>query len=100
MVSYFKVYDSVVSSHKAAGSVSDDDVLLARKLVLIVLTDFVCWVPIIVMSIASLCGIRIEDTVSAWVAIIVLPINSSLNPVLYTIANIDCKSKKKRKKNG
>ena len=99
LVGYICIYFSVTSSRKAAGNISNDDIVLARKLTFIVLTDFVCWTPIILMSIASLFGVRIPAHVSAWVAIIVLPINSAINPILYTIANINCGSSRNKKQN-
>ena len=95
LVGYISIQHSVTSSHRAAGNMSNDDVILARKVAFIILTDFACWGPIIIMTIASLCQVKVPPTLSAWVAIIILPINSALNPILYTLVNVDCKSKKK-----
>ena len=56
---------------------------LHRKLTLIILTDFFCWVPFIVVS--ALHYLSIVDA-SPWYAtfsILILPINSVLNPLLY-----------------
>ena len=39
---------------------------------------------------AALGGASIEPEVSAWIAVFVLPLNSAVNPVLYTISAIDC----------
>ncbi|GAB1600041.1 G-protein coupled receptor GRL101-like, partial [Argonauta hians] len=62
------------------------DSAMAKRITLIVLTDFFCWVPIIILGIASLCGARIPPEVYAWVAVFFLPVNSAINPVLYTLS--------------
>ncbi|XP_071956207.1 G-protein coupled receptor GRL101-like [Antedon mediterranea] len=60
---------------------------MARKLGLIVFTDFCCWAPIIVMAIGSETGwMTIPDDIYVWAATFIIPINSSVNPYLYTIA--------------
>ena len=41
------------------------DQTMARRMTLIVLTDFFCWVPIILLGVASLLGANIEPQVSA-----------------------------------
>ncbi|PIK37947.1 putative G-protein coupled receptor, partial [Apostichopus japonicus] len=58
---------------------------MARKMTLIVFTDFCCWMPIIILGVASLCGANIHPPVFAWVAVFVLPLNSAVNPLLYTL---------------
>ena len=98
-IGYCSIYRSVIVSHKNAGNeIYENDIRLARNISLIVLTDFACWVPIILLSIVAMTGTRIPAEVSAWVAVIVLPLNSALNPILYTIASIDCTRKKKPRK--
>ncbi|KAK6167360.1 hypothetical protein SNE40_021407 [Patella caerulea] len=62
------------------------DAAMARRMTLIVMTDFFCWVPIILLGYASLGGASIPKQVYAWVAVFVLPLNSAINPVLYTIS--------------
>ena len=56
---------------------------LQRKLTMIILTDFFCWIPFIVVS--TLHYFLIVDA-SSWYAtfsILILPINSVINPLLY-----------------
>ncbi|XP_072025436.1 uncharacterized protein [Amphiura filiformis] len=70
------------------------EIKLATKTMLIVATDMFCWLPIVLMGILSLTGAAvIPPTVYAWIAVFVLPINSSLNPYLYTISSLDLKDK-------
>ena len=94
-IGYVCIYRSVILSRKSAGNVSSDDLRLARRITLIVLTDFLCWVPIILLSIVATSGVPIPGSVSAWVAVIILPLNSAINPILYTLSSVDCRSKKK-----
>ncbi|XP_070533608.1 G-protein coupled receptor GRL101-like [Ptychodera flava] len=59
---------------------------MAKRITVIVMSDFFCWVPIILLGLASLGGAVIPPQVYAWIAVFVLPLNSALNPVLYTLS--------------
>jgi hypothetical protein len=43
-----------------------------------------CWIPIIFMSIASYSGYHLPDIVHPISSIVFLPINSFLNPIIYS----------------
>ena len=61
---------------------------LARRVFAIILTDFSCWVPVIILSILALIE-KFYDPhgkVYVWFAVFVLPVNSAVNPVLYTFS--------------
>ena len=62
------------------------DMRLARKIALLFGTDLACWLPIGVICLLSSLNVYIPPQVSAWVAVVVLPINSCLNPLLYSDA--------------
>ncbi|XP_060601496.1 G-protein coupled receptor GRL101-like isoform X2 [Ruditapes philippinarum] len=64
------------------------DLKVARNLILVATTDFLCWFPIGVMGILALNGFPIPSDVYAWSAVFILPINSALNPFLYTVTAI------------
>ena len=61
---------------------------IAKRMTFIILTDFACWFPVIIISILALTGNLYDPTkrVYAWIAVFVLPINSSINPLLYTFS--------------
>ncbi|XP_022237288.1 G-protein coupled receptor GRL101-like [Limulus polyphemus] len=59
---------------------------MARRMTVIVTTDFCCWMPIILLGVASLSGATIPPQVFAWVAVFVLPLNAAINPLLYTLS--------------
>ncbi|XP_064082336.1 G-protein coupled receptor GRL101-like isoform X2 [Macrobrachium nipponense] len=59
---------------------------MATRMTLIVATDAACWLPIIFLGIISLCGVSVPPKVFSWIAVFVLPVNSAVNPVLYTLS--------------
>jgi hypothetical protein len=61
------------------------DIIVAKQLSLVALSNFLCWFPIGFMGLLSLLGREISNDVYAWTTVIVLPINSAANPLLYTI---------------
>ncbi|XP_053406651.1 uncharacterized protein LOC123546331 [Mercenaria mercenaria] len=64
------------------------DLIIARNLLLVVATDFLCWFPIGCMGVMAMSGYVISGDVYAWAAVFILPVNSALNPVLYTLTAI------------
>jgi hypothetical protein len=57
---------------------------VARRLITVALTDFLCWFPIGLCGLLALADVPIPGEVSVAMAIFVLPLNSALNPFLYT----------------
>ncbi|KAK3728043.1 hypothetical protein QZH41_004797 [Actinostola sp. cb2023] len=89
LLSYVAIFVKVRASSKAVRSNMNNDAALARRVVLIILTDFFCWIPVVIIGCLSLTQ-GFEDPQGqayAWIAVFVLPINSSLNPILYTFSN-------------
>jgi hypothetical protein len=60
------------------------DLTVARRLITVALTDFLCWFPIGFCGILAWSGVAIPGEVSVALAMLVLPINAALNPFLYT----------------
>ena len=88
LVMFFKIQKTREMSG-AGNAVSS----IGTRMVFIVLTDFCCWIPIIIIGIASLLGMEASPTVYAWIAVFVLPLNSALNPILYTISTANFRRK-------
>ncbi|XP_040274533.1 relaxin receptor 1 [Bufo bufo] len=61
------------------------EMTLAKRFFFIVFTDALCWIPIFILKLLSLLQVVIPGSISSWVVIFILPINSALNPILYTI---------------
>ena len=78
-----------LSAKKSGLSVSRSEIRMAKKMFLLVLTDLCCWVPIGVVSILVQAGaVEVSPVAYAWIATIILPINSSINPFLYTLGDV------------
>ena len=56
---------------------------MQRRIFRLVASNVACWGPVTVMALLKLGGVRIGKEVYAVAAIVLLPINSALNPILY-----------------
>jgi len=77
----------IVQSRKMIGrkSSSKEKSVILRT-ILVSLSNFIGWSVVVPVVCLSLSGYNLESLVFAWVAIIGLPINSLLNPTLYTFS--------------
>ena len=57
---------------------------LSFKVTIIIIAQIFCWVPVLIASVLSLFNIEISSFIYEIAAIIVLPLNSVLDPILYT----------------
>ena len=70
---------------------------LAIRMGLIVLTDFSTWMPIVVIGIlVQSNALTISPVVYVYIVVFVLPINSAVNPFLYSVATIVSNYKSKK----
>ena len=69
---------------------------IARRLITVVMTDFLCWFPIGLLGMLASRGTPIAGEVNVGMAIFVLPLNSVINPFLYTI-NVIMEKRQKSK---
>ncbi|XP_073246489.1 relaxin receptor 2-like [Porites lutea] len=89
LTAYTAMYLRVKGSAKQVRSTNmKRESKMAKRMMLIVLTDFLCWMPIIVIGLLSLLGKFHDPEKQAyvWIAVFVLPLNSALNPILYTFS--------------
>ena len=105
LLCYIGIFISVKISRKRVGRKPDlnADIKLAIKMAAVIGTDFLCWFPVIIMGILSQTGlVVIPLDAYVWSVVFILPVNSSLNPYLYTIATLiaDRNEGLKRKKTG
>ena len=65
------------------------EIRMALKMGLIVMTDLLCWMPIVILGIlVQTERITMNPTSYAWIVAFVLPINSAINPFLYALGHI------------
>ncbi|XP_064083928.1 relaxin receptor 1-like [Macrobrachium nipponense] len=79
----FAIHESQMSLRSTQ---EKQDRILVKRFAFIVGTDFLCWMPVIIIKVMALAGVVIDRTLYAWLAVFVLPVNSALNPILYTLA--------------
>ena len=60
------------------------DLTVARRLISVAVTDFLCWFPIGLCGLLASASTPIPVEVNVGLAIFVLPLNSALNPFMYT----------------
>ncbi|KAK6971046.1 G-protein coupled receptor GRL101 [Biomphalaria glabrata] len=66
-----------------------DNITVALKLSVVVLSNFICWFPVCIMGIRTVVSdYEVRRETYSWVIALVLPINSALNPILYTVPRI------------
>ncbi|XP_049634730.1 relaxin receptor 2 [Suncus etruscus] len=71
------------------------EVAVANRFFFIVFSDALCWIPVFVIKILSLFRVEIPSTITSWVVVFFLPVNSALNPILYTLTTSFFKDKLK-----
>ncbi|XP_059935632.1 relaxin receptor 2 isoform X3 [Mesoplodon densirostris] len=69
---------------------------VANRFFFIVFSDAICWIPVFVIKILSLFRVEIPEAITSWVVICFLPVNSALNPILYTLTTSFFKDKLKQ----
>ena len=57
---------------------------MQRRISRIIITDFLCWIPICIMAFVKLGGFYVDDVAYIVSAGLLLPINSAFNPLLYS----------------
>ncbi|KAL8562025.1 hypothetical protein ACOMHN_031796 [Nucella lapillus] len=72
--------EKIESSHRKKAK----DMAIARRLLAVVMTDFLCWFPIGLLGLMARNGVPISGDVNVAMAIFVLPFNSAINPFLHT----------------
>ena len=95
---YLAIIRAVRASSKRTGRSQDMNmqIKMTVKVTAIVATDFLCWFPIIILGILVQAGaVTLPPSVFAWLVTCVLPINSAVNPYLYTISEVISTQRKK-----
>lgn len=79
---YLKMYCAIRGSQ----AWNSNDSRIAKRMALLVFTDFLCWSPIAFFSLTAVFGLQLISLEQAKVfTVFVLPLNSCCNPFLYAI---------------
>ena len=84
-VSYLIIYKQSTSSSANVGAnrPNNQTTTMQKRIARIIATDFCCWIPICVMAFVRL-GVEFSDIVYQISAVLLLPINSAMNPILFS----------------
>ena len=93
------IFWSYHSQSKTAGSSGkrSKDMAIARRLLVVAMSDFLCWFPIGLLGLMARYGFPVSGDVNVAMAIFILPFNSAANPFLYTLHMLREKRQKIRK---
>ncbi|XP_014664050.1 PREDICTED: G-protein coupled receptor GRL101-like [Priapulus caudatus] len=96
IVSYVYMYVTITKTTRAVQRISSQkskELSVGRQMALLVLSNFCCWAPIIIMGLLALGGaVVIPGAVYAWTAVFILPFNAATDPILYTISSLDLRT--------
>uniref|UniRef100_A0A663LUV4 Relaxin family peptide receptor 1 n=1 Tax=Athene cunicularia TaxID=194338 RepID=A0A663LUV4_ATHCN len=81
---FYSVHQTAITATEIRNHIKKE-MILAKRFFFIVFTDALCWIPIFILKLLSLLQVEIPGTITSWVVIFILPINSALNPLLYTL---------------
>ena len=102
LVAYIVMFMTVKNTSKKVRSANmKRESQMARRMLFIILTDFLCWMPVILIGLLSLLRKFHDPEKQAyiWIAVFVLPVNSSINPILYTFSTPNVRMKVSQMKN-
>ena len=102
LVAYVVMFITVKNTSKKVRSANmKRESQMARRMLFIILTDFMCWMPVILIGVLSVFGKFHDPEKEAyiWIAVFVLPVNSSINPILYTFSTPNVRMKVSQMKN-
>ncbi|NXS41201.1 RXFP1 protein, partial [Balaeniceps rex] len=81
---FYSIHQTAITATEIRNHIKKE-MILAKRFFFIVFTDALCWIPIFILKLLSLLQVEIPGTITSWVVIFILPINSALNPLLYTL---------------
>ncbi|KAJ8874253.1 hypothetical protein PR048_025096 [Dryococelus australis] len=86
VVCYVQIYLSLGRDTRGAAHRSRGEMNVAKKMALLVFTDFACWAPIAFFSLTALAGYPLIDVTRSKILLVFFyPLNSCANPYLYAI---------------
>ena len=84
--SYFIIYkhSTLSSSNLGTNRFNNQAATMQKRIARIITTDFCCWIPICIMAFVRL-GVEFSDIAYQISAVLLLPINSAMNPILFSL---------------
>ena len=89
-VSYILIYKRSMKQRpinsESEAKLKKRETKMQKRIARIIVTDFACWIPICIIAFVKFGGANVGGIVYQITAVFLLPINSVLNPFLYTLS--------------
>lgn len=83
---YAKMYVSIRGGREAVAPSARSDMTVAKRMALLVFTDFACWAPVAFFGLTALAGYPLIDVPKTKILLVFFyPLNSCANPYLYAL---------------
>jgi hypothetical protein len=83
---YGRMYCSIKGGQDAVAALARSDMTVAKRMALLVFTDFACWAPIAFFGLTALAGHPLIDVPHTKILLVFFyPLNSCANPYLYAL---------------
>ncbi|RZF32920.1 hypothetical protein LSTR_LSTR015696 [Laodelphax striatellus] len=83
---YSRMYCSIRQGQDAVATLARSDMRVAKRMALLVFTDFACWAPIAFFGLTALAGHPLIDLSKTKILLVFFyPLNSCANPYLYAL---------------
>jgi len=84
VVVYILVYKKASGMSVSTSTKKDPNRGMQKRISRLLLTDFLCWIPVCIMAYLSVAGVSLPPDAYIVSAGFLLPINSAMNPLIYS----------------
>jgi len=96
VVVYVLFYKKVTGTKFSTSAKKDPNQDFQKRISILLLTDFFCWIPVCIMAYLSVSGVSLPPDAYVVSAGFLLPINSVMNPLLYSPIIGQCMSRARK----
>ena len=86
MTIYWSIRTDTMCSPDAVADRKSKNLILARRVLPVAMSDFLCWFPVGLLGFLASRGLALRAEINVTMAIIMPPLNSVLSPFLYTVS--------------
>jgi len=97
VIAYVVVYKKATSMKISTSKSKDRNEDMQKRISRLLLTDFFCWIPVCIMAYVRITGVCLPPNAYIASAGFLLPINSAMNPLLYSPLIGQCISRARKR---
>ena len=97
VVVYVVVYKKATGMEFSTAKSKDQNEDMQKRISRLLLTDFFCWIPVCIMAYLRIAGVYLSPDAYIASAGFLLPINSAMNPLLYSPLIGQCMSRARKR---